>query len=183
MEVTFSGPARCDVRTRRARRAGRAATGDRTSRAHRSGPRRSVVADELAARGWMLQVNATSLTGRHGPEPEELGWSLLERGLSAARRLGRAPHDTAGASRRGVPARGASGSANGRCRCSTGPRWALRRHGLHLAQRRQAPERLQLDLPLRRRLATPTIKETRAWLASRISAAVLCPDRRLCTAR
>jgi protein-tyrosine phosphatase len=40
-----------------------------------------LVADELAARGWMLQVNATSLLGRHGPEPEELGWSLLERGL------------------------------------------------------------------------------------------------------
>jgi protein-tyrosine phosphatase len=39
------------------------------------------LADELAARGWMLQVNATSLLGRHGPEPEELGWSLLERGL------------------------------------------------------------------------------------------------------
>ena len=39
------------------------------------------VADELAGRGWMLQINATSLTGRHGPEPEELGWSLLERGL------------------------------------------------------------------------------------------------------
>jgi protein-tyrosine phosphatase len=39
------------------------------------------IADDLAARGWMLQVNATSLTGRHGPEPEELGWSLLERGL------------------------------------------------------------------------------------------------------
>jgi tyrosine-protein phosphatase YwqE len=29
----------------------------------------------------MLQVNATSLTGRHGPEPEQLGWSLLDRGL------------------------------------------------------------------------------------------------------
>lgn len=40
-----------------------------------------LVADELASRGWMLQVNATSLLGRHGPEPEELGWSLLERGL------------------------------------------------------------------------------------------------------
>ena len=39
------------------------------------------VADELAGRGWMLQINATSLTGRHGPEPEELGWSLLERGI------------------------------------------------------------------------------------------------------
>lgn len=40
-----------------------------------------LVADELASHGWMLQVNATSLLGRHGPEPEELGWSLLERGL------------------------------------------------------------------------------------------------------
>jgi protein-tyrosine phosphatase len=40
------------------------------------------VAQELAARGWTLQVNATSLTGRHGPEPEELGWSLVEGGLA-----------------------------------------------------------------------------------------------------
>lgn len=38
------------------------------------------VATDLAAQGWMLQVNATSLIGRHGPEPEELGWSLLEEG-------------------------------------------------------------------------------------------------------
>ena len=40
------------------------------------------IAEELAARGWTVQVNATSLTGRHGPEPEELGWSLVERGLA-----------------------------------------------------------------------------------------------------
>jgi protein-tyrosine phosphatase len=38
------------------------------------------LAEELAARGWTLQVNATSLTGRHGEEPEALGWSLVERG-------------------------------------------------------------------------------------------------------
>lgn len=38
--------------------------------------------EELAARGWTVQVNATSLTGRHGPEPEELGWSLVEHGLA-----------------------------------------------------------------------------------------------------
>jgi protein-tyrosine phosphatase len=38
------------------------------------------IAEELAARGWTLQVNATSLTGRHGEEPEELGWSLVEEG-------------------------------------------------------------------------------------------------------
>jgi protein-tyrosine phosphatase len=42
------------------------------------------IAEELAARGWTLQVNATSLTGRHGEEPEELGWSLVERGLASA---------------------------------------------------------------------------------------------------
>jgi protein-tyrosine phosphatase len=41
-----------------------------------------LVADELAARGWTLQVNATSLTGRHGEEPEALAWSLVERGLA-----------------------------------------------------------------------------------------------------
>jgi protein-tyrosine phosphatase len=39
------------------------------------------IAHDLAARVWALQVNATSLLGRHGPEPEELAWSLLERGL------------------------------------------------------------------------------------------------------
>jgi protein-tyrosine phosphatase len=40
------------------------------------------VAEELAERGWTLQVNATSLLGRHGPEPEELAWSLLDRGIA-----------------------------------------------------------------------------------------------------
>ena len=76
------------------------------------------IADELAARGWMLQVNATSLTGRHGPEPEELGWSLLERGLgklvaSDGHRTTRPAHlDQA-------HRLASSGSANGLCRCST----------------------------------------------------------------
>jgi protein-tyrosine phosphatase len=41
-----------------------------------------LIAEELAARGWTLQVNATSLLGRHGPEPEELGWSLLDRAVA-----------------------------------------------------------------------------------------------------
>ena len=40
------------------------------------------VADELAERGWAVQVNASSLTGRHGPEIEQLGWSLVERGVA-----------------------------------------------------------------------------------------------------
>ena len=31
-------------------------------------------------RGWLLQVNATSLLGRHGPERRETGWLLVERG-------------------------------------------------------------------------------------------------------
>lgn len=38
------------------------------------------LATKLAERGWLLQVNATSLLGRHGPEIEELGWRLLEDG-------------------------------------------------------------------------------------------------------
>ena len=38
----------------------------------------------LAERGWPLQVNATSLLGRHGPEAESIGWSLVESGLAAA---------------------------------------------------------------------------------------------------
>ena len=55
------------------------------------------LAGELAERGWTLQVNATSLLGRHGPEPEEVGWSLLERGVagmvaSDGHRTTRPPH-------------------------------------------------------------------------------------------
>jgi protein-tyrosine phosphatase len=51
-----------------------------------------LIAEELAARGWALQVNATSLTGRHGEEPEALGWSFVERGL--ARVVGSDGHRT-----------------------------------------------------------------------------------------
>ena len=36
------------------------------------------LAVELADRGWLLQVNATSLLGRHGEAAEELAWSLVE---------------------------------------------------------------------------------------------------------
>jgi protein-tyrosine phosphatase len=35
---------------------------------------------ELAERGWPLQVNSTSITGRHGPEAEALAWRLIEQG-------------------------------------------------------------------------------------------------------
>jgi protein-tyrosine phosphatase len=44
---------------------------------------RPLLADELAERGWLLQVNATSLLGRHGDDPADLGWDLLERGVAA----------------------------------------------------------------------------------------------------
>jgi protein-tyrosine phosphatase len=55
------------------------------------------IAARLAERGWALQVNATSLTGRHGPAPEHLGWSFVERGLatvvaSDGHRTTRPPH-------------------------------------------------------------------------------------------
>lgn len=37
----------------------------------------------LAARGWPLQVNASSLLGRHGLQVERIAWRLLERGEAA----------------------------------------------------------------------------------------------------
>jgi protein-tyrosine phosphatase len=40
---------------------------------------RPELARELAER-WPLQVNATSIVGRHGPEAEELAWGLVEAG-------------------------------------------------------------------------------------------------------
>jgi protein-tyrosine phosphatase len=45
----------------------------------------------------LLQVNATSLLGRHGPVAERLGWSLLEGGIAAlvasdGHRASRPPH-------------------------------------------------------------------------------------------
>ena len=43
-------------------------------------PRRAA---ELAERGWPLQINATSLTGRHGPEIEAVGWDLVENGQAS----------------------------------------------------------------------------------------------------
>jgi tyrosine-protein phosphatase YwqE len=41
------------------------------------------LAGELARRGWLLQVNSTSMLGRHGVEIEELAWRLLEEGTAA----------------------------------------------------------------------------------------------------
>jgi protein-tyrosine phosphatase len=44
---------------------------------------RPTLAAELAERPWTLQVNATSLLGRHGPEREALGWQLIRDGLAS----------------------------------------------------------------------------------------------------
>jgi protein-tyrosine phosphatase len=80
MEVPFMGPA--DIVFDLAEHAER--SGLRPVIAH---PERSEavlgdrgVAGELGARGWLLQVNASSLLGRHGPRIEELGWRLVEDG-------------------------------------------------------------------------------------------------------
>lgn len=37
----------------------------------------------LAERGWLLQVNATSLLGRHGPSVQEAAWTLVEDGVAS----------------------------------------------------------------------------------------------------
>jgi protein-tyrosine phosphatase len=55
------------------------------------------IAAELAERGWLVQVNATSLTGYHGPLSELLAWDLLESGhvavvASDGHRAARPPH-------------------------------------------------------------------------------------------
>ncbi|HZG34469.1 MAG TPA: CpsB/CapC family capsule biosynthesis tyrosine phosphatase [Gaiellaceae bacterium] len=44
---------------------------------------RPTLADELAARGWLLQVNGSSLLGRHGFASRELAFDFLERGLAS----------------------------------------------------------------------------------------------------
>jgi protein-tyrosine phosphatase len=59
--------------------------------------RRPALARELVDRGYLIQVNATSLLGYHGEEPEELGWSIVGDGLatlvaSDGHRTARPPH-------------------------------------------------------------------------------------------
>jgi protein-tyrosine phosphatase len=54
-------------------------------------------AARLAERGWPLQINATSILGRHGPAIEKLAWRLLEDGTgsivaSDGHRWTRPPH-------------------------------------------------------------------------------------------
>jgi protein-tyrosine phosphatase len=54
------------------------------------------LAARLRERGWLLQANATSLLGYHGPEMEAAAWELVDRGLvdlvgSDGHRLARPP--------------------------------------------------------------------------------------------
>jgi protein-tyrosine phosphatase len=83
IELPFAGPA--DLFFRLAERAQE--QGLRVIAAH---PERteSVIAEpalaaEIAARGWLVQVNGSSLTGWDGPEIEELGWRLVGDGTAA----------------------------------------------------------------------------------------------------
>jgi protein-tyrosine phosphatase len=41
------------------------------------------LAGEIAARGWLVQVNSSSLTGWEGHEIEELGWHFLAEGTAS----------------------------------------------------------------------------------------------------
>jgi protein-tyrosine phosphatase len=55
------------------------------------------LAESLHERGWVLQVNATSIVGYHGPDIEANAWRLLEEGLaglvaSDGHRLARPAH-------------------------------------------------------------------------------------------
>ena len=40
------------------------------------------LAARLRERGWLLQLNGSSLLGHHGPEIEAAGWELVDRGLA-----------------------------------------------------------------------------------------------------
>lgn len=58
---------------------------------------RPALAADLAEQGWLLQVNGTSLLGRHGTGIRELAWDLVENGLAAlvasdGHRQARPPH-------------------------------------------------------------------------------------------
>ena len=58
---------------------------------------RPELAEDLVAEGWLLQVNGSSLLGRHGIGTRELAWDLVERGLaglvaSDGHRQARPPH-------------------------------------------------------------------------------------------
>jgi protein-tyrosine phosphatase len=39
-------------------------------------------AKSYAERGWTLQVNGSSLLGRHGPRSEDVGWTFIDHGIA-----------------------------------------------------------------------------------------------------
>lgn len=83
MEVPFTGPAATLVRLgEHAEAAGLLPVIAHPERTQ-SVQDRPALAAELAERGWLLQVNASSLTGDHGPDADELGWHLIEQRLVA----------------------------------------------------------------------------------------------------
>ena len=80
MEVPFTGPAVALVRlAEHAEGAGLLPLIAHPERAD-AVLERPAVALELAERGWLLQVNASSLLGRHGPATRDLAWRLVEDG-------------------------------------------------------------------------------------------------------
>ena len=80
MEVPFAGPAETLVRlAEHAEGAGLLPVIAHPERAD-TVLERPAVALELAERGWLLQVNASSLLGRHGPATRDLAWRLVEDG-------------------------------------------------------------------------------------------------------
>ena len=80
MEVPFAGPAETLVRlAEHAEGAGLLPVIAHPERAD-AVLERPAVALELAERGWLLQVNASSLLGRHGPATRDLAWRLVEDG-------------------------------------------------------------------------------------------------------
>lgn len=83
VELPFSGP--LDVVERVAERADECGVTPILAHPERAD---GVISDPLVtqdyrARGWLLQVNGSSLLGRHGVEREETGWLLVERGLAS----------------------------------------------------------------------------------------------------
>lgn len=80
MEVPFAGPAEPLVRLgEHAERAGLLPVIAHPERAD-AVLERPALALELAERGWLLQVNASSLLGRHGLATRDMAWRLVEDG-------------------------------------------------------------------------------------------------------
>ena len=75
---------------------------------------RPELAQELAAEGWLLQVNGSSLLGRHGIGIRELAWDLVEARSRRAGGLRRPPPGPPAASRRGLRARARAHGGGGR---------------------------------------------------------------------